>query len=180
MTTNPGDPQLLLAYYAAVRKHPKDVFVSRHPNPFLLYAPTMPDRDSGFTTASGLHSIEIIRTEGTQAGLVGSQTMVVEVHKSTRNPFPDQVYVGRADNNDIIFDHASVSKSHAYLKATGATWGLFDMESSNGSFVARQKAVPYTALAIADGDAVLFGDVECKWMSAAALYDFITQQLVGT
>ena len=179
-THNPQDPQLLLSHYASVRKHPKEVFTSRHEHPFLLYTATEAVRDSGFTTASGLHSIEIVRTEGTPAGAIGQKLMVVEAKKSTRNPFPDQVYVGRAENNDIIFEHASVTKSHAYLKLVDGVWSLFDMESSNGCKVGSTRVAPYVGAKISDQDSVTFGDVVCQWMRPGAFYDFVVLQLAGT
>src|SRR5262249_44104107 len=46
----------------------------------------------------------------------------------------DQILVGRALNNDIIFRHESVSKLHAYFKMRrDSDWLIYDAKSANGT-----------------------------------------------
>ena len=70
------------------------------------------------------------------------------------------ITLGRATNNDIALDHASVSRFHAYVQfdASGAC-SVFDADSSNGTLcdghdVPRGKPAP-----LLDGGRIRLGDV---------------------
>ncbi len=65
-----------------------------------------------------------------------------------------EVSVGRTLNNSFVIEHPSVSKHHAKLTAVEDEYTLYDLESSNGTFV-NGKRVKETRLA--DGCAVRFG-----------------------
>lgn len=65
-----------------------------------------------------------------------------------------EVSVGRTLNNSFVIEHPSVSKRHAKLMAMEDAYTLYDLESSNGTFV-NGKRVKETKLA--DGCAVRFG-----------------------
>jgi pSer/pThr/pTyr-binding forkhead associated (FHA) protein len=62
--------------------------------------------------------------------------------------------VGRTLNNSFVIEHPSVSKHHAKLVAEDNQYALYDLESSNGTFV-NGKRVKETKLA--DGCEVRFG-----------------------
>jgi len=47
----------------------------------------------------------------------------------------DQIRIGRDDDNDVVVDHLSVSLHHAEIARKGRFWVLFDLGSSNGTFV---------------------------------------------
>ena len=65
-----------------------------------------------------------------------------------------EVSVGRTLNNSFVIEHPSVSKHHARLMAVEDEYTLYDLQSSNGTFV-NGKRVKETRLA--DGCAVRFG-----------------------
>src|SRR5262245_8805331 len=65
-----------------------------------------------------------------------------------------EVSVGRTLNNSFVIEHPSVSKHHAKLMAEEDEYKLYDLESSNGTFV-NGKRVKETKLA--DGCEVRFG-----------------------
>ena len=65
-----------------------------------------------------------------------------------------EVSVGRTLNNSFVIEHPSVSKHHAKLMVVEDEYTLFDLDSSNGTFV-NGKRVKETRLA--DGCAVRFG-----------------------
>lgn len=52
----------------------------------------------------------------------------VEVHHT---PFR----IGRALDNDLVIDHATVSRYHAVLELNGASFFLTDLRSSNGTYL---------------------------------------------
>jgi len=65
-----------------------------------------------------------------------------------------EVSVGRTLNNSFVIEHPSVSKHHAKLMVVEEEYTLYDLGSSNGTFV-NGKRVKETRLA--DGCAVRFG-----------------------
>jgi len=65
-----------------------------------------------------------------------------------------EVSVGRTLNNSFVIEHPSVSKNHAKLVAQDDQYALYDLESSNGTFV-NGKRIKETKLA--DGCEVRFG-----------------------
>jgi protease PrsW len=66
-----------------------------------------------------------------------------------------EVTVGRTLNNSFVIDHPSVSKHHAKLAVVEDEYTLYDLGSSNGTFVNGKRVKDETRLA--DGCAVRFG-----------------------
>jgi protease PrsW len=66
----------------------------------------------------------------------------------------NEVSVGRTLNNSFVIEHPSVSKHHAKLSVVEDEYTLYDLDSSNGTFV-NGKRVKETRLS--DGCAVRFG-----------------------
>lgn len=64
--------------------------------------------------------------------------LVIPVQKSDRNPFADSITIGRARNNDLVIEHAQVSKVHAYamfIAGDRTSIMLKDGNSMNGTWV---------------------------------------------
>jgi protease PrsW len=76
-----------------------------------------------------------------------------------------EVSVGRTLNNSFVIEHPSVSKRHAKLMAVEDAYTLYDLESSNGTFV-NGKRVKETKLA--DGCAVRFGRAQFVYRAQTA------------
>lgn len=51
------------------------------------------------------------------------------------NPFALMITLGRAPNNDLVLNHAALSKFHAYLRRSGESWVVDDPGSTNGTCV---------------------------------------------
>jgi VWFA-related protein len=66
--------------------------------------------------------------------------------------------VGRAQDNQLVLDDATVSRHHAWIKAEGEEFLIFDVGSANGTFVNDEKIEEPRQLK--NGDAVRFGDAE--------------------
>jgi hypothetical protein len=67
------------------------------------------------------------------------------------------VSLGRTGKNDIALDNPKVSRQHAVIKLEADTFRVYDLGSSNGTFVNDQRVVEPVALQ--DGDTVRFGDL---------------------
>jgi pSer/pThr/pTyr-binding forkhead associated (FHA) protein len=63
--------------------------------------------------------------------------------------------LGRALDNDIVVNHASVSRHHASIEARNGAFRLRDLGSQNGTYVGAERV---TEAPIADGDKVKLGD----------------------
>jgi hypothetical protein len=78
---------------------------------------------------------------------------------------PDQKYdlkgtmnVGRALDNQIVIDHPTISRRHAWIKEDKGEFLVFDIGSANGTFVNGQQIEAPQLLQT--GDLVRFGEVE--------------------
>lgn len=56
----------------------------------------------------------------------------------------DRIMVGRRSDSDLSLDDDSVSSSHAELRREDGLWKLFDLQSSNGTFVNGDKIRVHT------------------------------------
>ena len=70
--------------------------------------------------------------------------------------------IGRAMENDIVITSKRVSREHAGIERQGRRVVLFDLGSTNGTFLNDERVLAPTALR--DGDRVFIGDVELNNM----------------
>ncbi len=71
---------------------------------------------------------------------------------------PGTMNVGRAKTNQIIIDDPTVSRHHAWIKVDADSYLIFDVGSSNGTFVNDEPVEEPRYLE--DGDRVRFGEAE--------------------
>ena len=69
------------------------------------------------------------------------------------------VIIGRGHDCDVVLDNSTVSRQHATIKLEGDQFRLYDLGSSNGSYVGEQRV--RTPVTLEDGAVVRFGEVEC-------------------
>lgn len=68
------------------------------------------------------------------------------------------INVGRARENQVCLDDVTVSRQHAWIKAQGEDFFVFDVGSANGTFVNDERVDAPRPLQ--NGDVVRFGEVE--------------------
>jgi ribosomal protein S27AE len=71
--------------------------------------------------------------------------------------------IGRAPDNDVVLDHATVSGHHARLSWKGASLVVEDLSSANGTFVDGERV---TLAKTRPGAELRVGDVEVPWSHA--------------
>jgi pSer/pThr/pTyr-binding forkhead associated (FHA) protein len=71
-----------------------------------------------------------------------------------------EVKFGRTDENDIVVDHQSVSRSHARFVLEGDQWKVYDNKSANGVHV---NGDPYAVSNLNPGDTVELGHVKFRF-----------------
>ncbi len=73
--------------------------------------------------------------------------------------------IGRSDENDIVLDHVSLSRTHARLLRDGSgEWQIVDLESSNGMFV---NGHSFGVARLRNGDLLELGEVKLKFVAPA-------------
>lgn len=66
--------------------------------------------------------------------------------------------IGRAADNQVVLNHATVSRQHARIQFAGDAFQVFDLGSANHTFVNDKQVIEPVTLA--DGDVVRFGEIE--------------------
>lgn len=79
------------------------------------------------------------------------------------------VVIGRADGNQVVIDHVSVSRRHAQLVIESGRVSIQDMGSGTGTFVGSQRLPGNTPTLVESGQSMRFGDVEARFMFSEAL-----------
>ena len=78
--------------------------------------------------------------------------------------------VGRTDENAIVINHRSISRSHAKVIASeGGVCRLVDLDSANG---VRVNNTDYTDVELNSGDLVELGTVRLRYVGAGEAYQF--------
>lgn len=73
----------------------------------------------------------------------------------------DVTTIGRGMGSDVLLQDQTISRQHARLTFMGGQWIIEDVNSSNGVFVNNKRI--RRPLALAHGDLVRCGDVECVY-----------------
>src|SRR5256885_1314230 len=98
--------------------------------------PTRPQRTEAFVADD--------RTTQTHAPVVRGEPFAAPLVK-VQPTFPSMITLGRTLNNDIVINHTSISKFHAYFRVAAGTIEVADAGSRNGTYVGAKKLVPKQA-----------------------------------
>ncbi len=93
-------------------------------------------------------------------------------HERSGAAYPDRVTVGRAANQDVILNEASVSKAQAWFEVSkkGHLY-LRDAQSRNGTYVNDRRLSPRERVRVEPGDAIAFAHVEAILCTPEALWN---------
>lgn len=102
----------------------------------------------------------------------------IEVYPLFKKPgaaFSDMITVGRTGNNDVVLDHVTISRFHAYFKTVDGRWRVCDSGSKNGTRLLGNRLEARKEFAIESGNALRFGDLDMTFMTAEALFNFLVE-----
>jgi len=148
----------------------KERFVAGLPHAFLVFEPRVVVVDDGLN----YHTTNVRPADHEVASADDLKPPeIVELIKSSRNPFADRISIGRAPNCDVVLNDASVSKLHAHVRDIDGVLHLVDLGSQNGTFRNEQRLEPNVMTRLSVGDKLQFGMRRAQLADAAAVYDLI-------
>jgi hypothetical protein len=133
-----------------------DSFLRRHPNPFLVEVAS--DDESGENPKFGT-MVDVkagMKYTSEHDSEISPESFVHPLVKRS-DVFPDKITVGRAPNNDLVFDHPTISKLHAYFTVDPKMVFLSDADSKNGSSVDKRKLTAMQKTECPNGAFIGFG-----------------------
>lgn len=75
-----------------------------------------------------------------------------------------EMKIGRTDDNDIVIDHRSLSRTHAkVVREDTGEWRILDMQSANGLTV---NGETYAQASLSNGDIIELGHVKLRFVAA--------------
>ena len=84
--------------------------------------------------------------------------LVDKTHPDRKYDLKGVTNVGRGKENQIVLDDPTISRNHAWIKAQGEEFLVFDIGSANGTFVNGERVeAPH---ALNNGDVVRFGEAD--------------------
>ncbi|MFA6033057.1 MAG: FHA domain-containing protein, partial [Myxococcota bacterium] len=86
---------------------------------------------------------------------VKRQTFILEI---------PEYYVGRAEENDLVLAHQSISRRHAVLRYNNGVPQVTDLDSSTGVFIGGKRV---KEAALTEGAVLKFGDIEFSYGAPA-------------
>jgi pSer/pThr/pTyr-binding forkhead associated (FHA) protein len=121
-------------------------------------APSTPDASSA-PAAAGAPKL-IIESDNATFDLAGKSEALIGREDPISNIYPD------VDLTPHGGEEGGVSRMHAKLYIQGTQYLIEDLNSTNFTFVNRQKLTPKNPTPIKDGDEVRFGRVVAKFVTA--------------
>ena len=109
-------------------------------------------------------------------GGFGAAAKGLEVYPLLKKPgaaFADIITMGRTPNNDVVIDHVTVSRFHAFLREGNGTWIVCDAGSKNGTCLDGKPLEPRQEVQISPGARITLGDIEVGFYLADALFDVL-------
>ena len=113
-----------------------------------------------------------------QPTALGGEPAVFVVMKYKNNAFPRGVTVGRTFNNDLVLDHESVSRFHAWFERDEGTgsWALVDSSSKNGTAVDGLALKARKPHVLPKKAVIQFGRVVVEFLSVPAFVAYLGEK----
>ncbi|MHB8417158.1 MAG: FHA domain-containing protein [Myxococcales bacterium] len=127
-----------------------------------LSQPEEPSSAEGFSDVATVSGVSVLRVVRSTVGdrVPAERVAVLAAAKTARNAYA-HVAVGRSAQNDVIIDHASVSRFHADIRWSESGYAVRDARSRNGTRVNGTLLRTAHGEPLRPGDVVAFGDAGC-------------------
>ncbi len=154
----------------------KSAFIKAHPYPFLVDSGQAelgrPITDFATLASSG----EADKKMFSQMIRVNMDSRIFKVLKKGDSSFPNKITVGRSANNDIVIEHQSISKFHAFFSINELNYNheLTDVNSMNGTKLNGKALEAMKKSEVNNGDVITFGtDLSFVFLLARDLFSRI-------
>ncbi|MHC4778055.1 MAG: FHA domain-containing protein [Planctomycetota bacterium] len=146
--------QKLKNYSDAARTFTREEFMEKFPDAVIMGLGS-----SGQTSRRAFQTMAGFQANEEKVPGRETELSVHPVVKSGRNSFGHMITLGRSDNNDVIIDHPSVSKFHAFFtkNSSGNQYSISDADSRFGTFVEDHRLRPSKTQVLNSGETVAFG-----------------------
>jgi pSer/pThr/pTyr-binding forkhead associated (FHA) protein len=74
-------------------------------------------------------------------------------------PLNPETSIGSQANNDLVLRDRFISGHHARLRWDGVSWWVDDLNSTNGTFINRQRVAPGVPVGLTTGSVLEIGDL---------------------
>jgi pSer/pThr/pTyr-binding forkhead associated (FHA) protein len=167
-----------VATYMPIRERlSKEAFVEQYKFPFLVQQPEKAGAKKDDKFEFQTIQLTADELEASTSSMLPRDQPVFRLVKRGTNAFEGMINVGRAANNDVVLDIHAISKFHAYLSMDTSTGHCYltDADSTNGSFINRNKLTPHNRYVVDNTDIVSFaGTVELKFYTAEGFWEMLT------
>jgi pSer/pThr/pTyr-binding forkhead associated (FHA) protein len=155
----------------------KTGFIKTHPYPFLVEVDPKPlDTDSrSFETLASRAKED--QEQFRRQNRLDAHSRIIRVVKRDPASFADKIAVGRSPNNDIVIQHMSVSKFHAYITVSDVRfeYSVTDANSKNNTLINGLPIQPMKPTEVKNGDRVSFGgEIHFYFLLAQDLFTRLT------
>jgi len=161
-------------YLKSVQLLSEEQFLRIHAVPALIFCSqteNFPDSDDNKKTDAWLEHKTVFSETSSETT---NHKTIAFLRKSNRNPFKDFITIGRAANNDVVLNKATISKAHAFLVQKGLMWQITDQKSSNSTYVDGNKLEPLQPYHLHDNSVIRFGfEVQASFYSPNGLWSYI-------
>lgn len=160
----------------------REDFIADNPWPFLVGEPMLQQPRAAMRTltniAPALRRLETLQPPEMPIpeGNTGTLGFVVAPVRKRQDVFPEMITVGRTANNDVVVPDATVSKFHAYFRATDRGLELVDAGSRNGTKVMGRALAPKQGADVAVGTRIRFGSIDLTLRDAGDTWDAIRKR----
>jgi hypothetical protein len=161
------DPNELVA---KARHLDEAAFVKANPGVFLVI------RGGGDMLAEpGIRTtVRMERPRVAVAPAQSAQFKIIPVASRGTSPFSDAVSLGRASENDIVIQHVTISKVHAFFsEAEPGVWMISDHGSTNGTWIAGVRLKPNEPRKLGPNETLGFGQCQVAFKAAGPLWRFL-------
>jgi hypothetical protein len=166
-------PQPLTELIELAHKLTQEGFAERVGAWVFVGAPTNVSHDEWSYRTLSSRTVQDTSKDG-ELIVLRDSNVVHRLKKKKPGPFADTVLIGRSSSNDVVIEHASVSKLHARAKldADGSP-SLSDAGSSNGTRVSGDELGAGEPRPLKVGDVVTFGSCSYHTLDTERLYSML-------
>ncbi|NMO14071.1 FHA domain-containing protein [Pyxidicoccus fallax] len=139
----------------------REDFERQHPHPWLVLGLEEGEEDLTLHTVAGSELGILGGGQRPLLSLRSGSISFLPLRERPGHPLEDGLTVGRSRDNDVVLQHASVSKLHARFTLKAGQWWLADAGSLNGTFMSFRPVPSGQGLPIPDRAPLKFGSLRC-------------------